>query len=291
MESLELFQRKVLRSFLGFSARSPIPGIHFVLGELPIAGQLATESLSLFWNLWSNHDSLVFKVAKYILIHANKNSRCWCIFVRHLTRQLGLPDPLHLLQNAPPSKDSWMNTCNDLVYKLHLQTLRGNAQQNSRLIWLNVELMDLKKPNPLLANVRCHREVQKLKIQLKVLCGDFYSKSVIGQRNNTSTACLLCEDELHVFGPTGCPALCDPRDTILPQIKEAALSCTPVIDIADDPKTFVQFACDPCSPSLNYNNRVNLNNPEECEKTFRLTRQYIFCIYSLRARKIKDLTI
>ena len=67
MKSLELFQRKVLRSFLGFSARSPIAGIHFILGELPIAGQLANESLSLFWNLWSNSDSLVFKVTKVFM--------------------------------------------------------------------------------------------------------------------------------------------------------------------------------------------------------------------------------
>ena len=243
-------------------------------------------------NLWSNHESLV---TKYILTHANENSRCWCIFVRHLTRQLGLPDPLKLLQNVPPSKDSWMNSCNDLVSQLYLKNLLEDARRNSRLPFLNVELMDLKKSHPLMANVSCPREVRKLKIQLKVLCGDFYCKSVIGQRNNSSTACLLCgadfEDELHVFGPAGCPALSEPRDMILPQINEAALSCIPAIDISDDPGTFVQFACDPSSPSLNHNNRVNLNSLEECELIFRLTRHYIFCLYSLRARKIKDLLI
>ena len=295
LKTLELFQRKVLQSFLGFSGRSPISGVHFILGELPIAGQLASETLSLFWNLWSNRESLVFKVSTYILIHANENSRCWCIFVRHLTRQLGLPDPLKLLQNVPPSKDSWMITCNDLVLKHHLQKFRENARRNSRLTRMNVELLDLKKPHPLLAKVLCPREVKKLKIQLKVLCGDFYCKSVIGLRNNTSTACLLCdndfEDELHVFGPSGCPALKEPHDQIIPQIKAAAQACNPVIDISDDAETFVRFVCDPTNPSLNHNHRVNLNNTEECESIFQLTRHYIFCLHSLRARKIKKLPI
>ena len=116
---------------------------------------------------------------------------------------------------------------------------------------------------------------------------------MIGLRNNTSTACLLCdavfEDELHVFGPSGCPALSEPRAEIIPQIQEAALSCNPVVDISDNTETFVKFVCGPTNPSLNHNNRVNLNNPEECETLFGHTRHYIFCIYSLWARKIKDL--
>ena len=88
-------------------------------------------------------------------------------------------------------------------------------------------------------------------------------------------ACLLCdatfEDEHHLFGPAGCPTLCEPCDTILPQIKEAAMSCYPVINIIDDPLTFVQFACDPSSPSLIHNNKVNLINARQSSGSLDIT--------------------
>ena len=39
-KSLELFQRKILRSFLKISQTSPRPAVYFLLGELPVEGLL-----------------------------------------------------------------------------------------------------------------------------------------------------------------------------------------------------------------------------------------------------------
>ena len=143
MKSMETFQRKVLRGILGFSSRSPIPGIHFLLGELPIAGQIHRDCLSLFWSLWSNPNTLVHKVVKYILMHAPDNSRTWSLHIRHITRLYGLPDPLQLLQNPAPTKNSWKTSCDTLIFSYYEKKLRQSAQTNSGMKRLNVLLQSL----------------------------------------------------------------------------------------------------------------------------------------------------
>ena len=193
MKSMEIFQRKVMRGILGFSTRSPIPGLYFLLGELPIAGQIHRDCLSLFWSLWSNPNTLVHKVVKYILVHAPDNSRTWSVNIRHITRLYGLPDPLQLLQNKAPTKSSWKSTCDSLIYSYYEKKLRKSAESNSGMKRLNVQLNSLHSAHPMLKNVTNPREVQKLKKQLKVLSGDFYTNSIIGERQKTSQKCLLCE--------------------------------------------------------------------------------------------------
>ena len=281
MKSMETFQRKMLRGFLSFSSRSPIPALHFLLGELPIAGQLHRDCLSLFWSIWRNPGTLCYKVVKYLLLHAPDNSRTWASHIRSITKMYGLPDPLNLLQNSPPSKSSWKGTCDSLIYSYYEKQLRAKSDRNSRMGRMNVQLLSLHSSHPLLQNITHPREVQKLKSQLKVLSGDFYTKSVIGERNGTSQHCILCgneneiEDDVHVFAPNGCPQLADPKERIINEMKETAAKCNPPIAVSSDGDTFTQFVCEPSSYNLRRENRVNLNNREECDILFKLSRDYV----------------
>ena len=292
MKSLEIFQRKILRGMLGFSSRSPIPGLQFLLGELPIVGQIHRDCLSLFWSIWSNPNTLAHKVVKYLLIHAPDNSRTWSNYIRHITRLYGLPDPIQLLQNSPPTKVSWKGTCDTLIYSHYERKLRDSAATNSGMARLNVALQSLHSPHPMIKNVTNPREVQKLKTQLKVLSGDFYTNSVIGERAQTSQKCHLCghfEDDIHVFSPGGCPELKEPKTRIFNEMKEITASFDPPIDICSlDGNTFTQFLCDPSSFNLPPKHRVNLNNNEEFDKIYKCTRDYIFAVVRLRGKKIEE---
>ena len=157
---------------------------------------------------------------------------------------------------------------------------------------LNVDLLSLHSSHPLLKNITNPREVTKLKCQLKVLSGDFYTNSVIGERNGTSQQCHLCgnsvEDDIHVLSPDGCPALADPKERIINEMKEAASKCDPPITISSNGDTFTQFVCNPGSFNLRHENRVNLNNTEECDIMYKLARDYVFSVVNLRARKIRE---
>ena len=64
---LKTFHNKILRSFLKLSQSSPIPALHFLLGELPIEGWLNLDLLSLFYNIWNNPSTTMFDMAKYLL--------------------------------------------------------------------------------------------------------------------------------------------------------------------------------------------------------------------------------
>ena len=64
MGPINIFYNKILRSFLKLSNSSPIPALHFLLGELPIEGKLHFEFLSLFYNIWSNQATTIFKIVQ-----------------------------------------------------------------------------------------------------------------------------------------------------------------------------------------------------------------------------------
>ena len=78
MKPLEIFQRKVLRGFLKLSKSSPIPALHFLLGELPVEGVLHIRTLGLLYNIWSNPTTTVHSMVVY-----SKSSRCPVITPPH----------------------------------------------------------------------------------------------------------------------------------------------------------------------------------------------------------------
>ena len=56
--SLEIFHNKIMRGFLKLSKSSPIPALHFLLGELPAEGILHIRTLCLIHNIWRTQTAL-----------------------------------------------------------------------------------------------------------------------------------------------------------------------------------------------------------------------------------------
>ena len=72
-------------------------------------------------------------------------------------------------------------------------------------------------------------------------------------------------------------------------MKAAATTFKPPLTISSDKNIFTQFVIDPCSYNLPPECRTNLNNAEECDTIFKYTRDYIFSIVRLCAKKIEKL--
>jgi hypothetical protein len=72
---LSLFHRKVLKSVLTLSKSAPTPAIHFLLGELPMEGKIHRDMFSFFFSVWSNPDTKIHQMIKYILSISPDNSR------------------------------------------------------------------------------------------------------------------------------------------------------------------------------------------------------------------------
>ena len=85
LSPLTIFHRKILKSFLSLSKTAATPAIHFMLGELPIEGKLHCDVFSLFYGVWTDEQTKIYQIVKYLLSMASKNSRTWCSFLRDLS--------------------------------------------------------------------------------------------------------------------------------------------------------------------------------------------------------------
>ena len=109
--SLRAFHLKILCGFLKLSGFSPVAPLYFLFGELPIEATLHLDVLSLFWNIWSNPQTQVHEIVKYILKMSEDSSVTLSVHVRLITNMYGLPNPLFLLEGDLWPKEKWKQLC------------------------------------------------------------------------------------------------------------------------------------------------------------------------------------
>ena len=292
LEPLSIFHRKTLRGILNLSKSSNIPALHFLLGELPIEAKIHKGIFSLFLSVWKNPDSKIYQIVKYLLENSLDNSRTWAVHVRYLSQKYGLDDPLECLKFDPPSKS---------VYKEHVQTkicayyenyLRELAANNSQMTYLNVSLSGLRgQRHPALSNIITTTEVQKSRIHLKMLAGDYFTYDKKANQSGGSPHCRCCsypspnEDILHIL--TVCEAYSDIRKRMLPEYQKLCSEAKSSIEfqaITSENTTLCQFILDPAS--FNLSSRVHMNDPI-LGQLFRLSRDYCYAINSVRMKILK----
>ena len=66
-KSLQLFHNKIMRGILKQCKSSPVPALHFLLGELTVEGVLHIRTLCLLQNIWTNPLLTIFDMVTYIL--------------------------------------------------------------------------------------------------------------------------------------------------------------------------------------------------------------------------------
>ena len=296
MSSLRLFHHKILRGILKLSPASPIPSLYFLLGELPLENKIDLEALTLFFSIWSNPATKLFEIVKYILKMADKNSLTWANHIRLVCLKYELPDPLHLLQYPAPSKASWKELIKTRVTVAAEQHWRREASNNSKMKYLNVNLLGLcGRPHPALLNIKTTRDTEKLRLHLKFLSGDFLTQQRIAKERKTSgPQCRICtapeEDICHVL--TTCRGTADVRERILPELLNTVAKANPCSGLLDLPElsmqTLTQFILDCGSPNLNNNIRLSYDHPITPE-IFRISRDWCFSINNARTRLLKSL--
>ena len=142
------------------SQRAPTPAIHFLFGELPMEGKLHRDMFNLFFSIWTNPDTKIFKIVKYLLENSADNSRTWVINLRHLSKMYGLEDPLESLMKEPPSKYQYKELIMTKITSYHEKELRQEASTNEMMQYLNVSLIGLRgKIHPSIRGViRCGKK-------------------------------------------------------------------------------------------------------------------------------------
>ena len=222
IQNISIFHRKILRGILNFSKCASIPAIHFLLGELPMEAKIHKDIFSLFYSVWSNPDSKIYQIIKYLLETSPVNSRTWSNHLRHLCDMYGIQDPLESLKNDPPLKSSFKTEIKTKIQCYHERTLRNLAVNNSTMKYLNISLSGLNgKCHPALNNILTSHQVKKSRIHLKMLAGNFLTFERKAKQSGGSSHCRSCapllpsvstppsEDLVHML--TMCTAYSDVR--------------------------------------------------------------------------------
>ena len=297
-QPLTAFHRKLLRGFLKLSNSSPIPALHFLLGELPLEGRLHLDVLSLFWSVWSNPDSTTYKILKYLLTMSPDNSRTWSIHVRHICRIYGMKDPLVLLQENAWSQATWKAYTNTLVTSHHEKKLRQDASTNSKMSLLNISLSGLTgKAHYVMEDVFSADDVSKLRIHVKMLCQDYLTHGTLAKQSadrgvhTVSGHCRACsgewEDIRHIL--TECEATSGARDSLFPKIIDILSDAEPGLNwlnLQEDKANLAQFLVDPASMSLPTQYRLPLNHPQ-LTHLVKILRELCFRSHKLRAKALR----
>ena len=193
LQTLSIFHRKTLRGILNLSKSSNIPALHFLLGELPMEGKIHRDVFSLFFSVWSNPQSKIYQIVRYLLQNSAENSRTWSVHLRYLSQKYGLKDPLDCLKVDAPPKSQYKENVLTKISAHYERLLREMAARNSKMKYLHVSLSGLRgRHHPALANIITTINVQKSRIHLKMLAGDYFTYEVKSKQSGVSPHCRSC---------------------------------------------------------------------------------------------------
>ena len=183
MKTMMSFHHKILRGILKLSPVSPIVPLYFLLGQLPIEASLHIDLLTLFWCVWANPQTKIHQIVKYLLMMSDSSSLTWSAHLRLLFQMYNLPDPLALMHGDLWPKERWKMVLKKSVVSYHEFDLRRKSLTNSKLEFLNVQATGLSgRPHPVLSGIFNSQEVQRSRVHLKMLSGDYPCSSYLGNQ-------------------------------------------------------------------------------------------------------------
>ena len=299
LKTITTFHHKTLRGILKLSPSSPVAPLYFLLGELPIEATIHLDMFSLFWNVWSNPQTKVFDVVKYLLMMTDNSSLTWTAHLRILFQLYGLPDPLALMEGSLWSKNKWKEHTKAVVSSHHEETLRKKASSNYKLRFINVQLSGLSgRPHPSLLWILTTQDVQRARIHIKMLAGDYLCYDHLAKDRGLDPACRLCqpllphpapaEDMIHLL--TVCRATADTRSRIIPDLLNCIVRHFPNNNLLSNlsHKHLSQFILDPTSLNLPLNIRIQPCHPDLCH-VMTTCRNLCFALHRDRIRQLKHM--
>ena len=266
LSPLSIYQRKCLKGVLQLSKQASTAALHFITGELPIEAIMHRDVFSLFYCIWANPNTKIYSIVKYLLECSNANSSTWSNYLRTISIQYGLEDPLKLLRKDPPSKSSFKRDISIRIKAFHEQDLRRQNADNIKLKYLNISVLGLSgRHHAVLSGLCTAMDVKKSRPHLKMLVGNFYTYEMKSEESGGSAYCRLCcemnsESILHILA--FCIAYNEIRNRILEEYAYLCLQSCSSIDFDDllgDKEQLCQFILDPTS--LNLQRRVNPSDP------------------------------
>ena len=125
----------------------------------------------------------IYDIIKYLLTNSYNDSRTWANFVRHISKQYGLEDPLNCLKKDPPTKLDFKSTVDARIKSFHENELR----EKSTMKYFNVSMHGLSgRQHPAITGIFTTQEVKKSRFHIKMLIGDLYTYQTKSEQSGGS---------------------------------------------------------------------------------------------------------
>ena len=289
LSPLSIFQRKSLKGVLQLNKQTSTPYIS-LLENFEV--KIHKDIFSLFYSVWTNPNTKIFTIVKYLLSSSNSNSKTWSNHLRYLAKQYGLEDPLKLIMMDPQSKSSFKNDVSTRINSFHENELRKHEDPSQKLKYFNVSVIGLSgRYHPALSGLFTVTDMKKSRHHLKMLVGDLFTYEKKSEQSGGSPDCRLCLDNKresvsHIL--TFCSAYSDIRTRILQEFAYLCMSSKSDVDFSsmiEDNEVLCQFILDPTS--MNLSKRIHMNDPL-IHSFFKTSRDLCFGISELRLKLLRE---
>ena len=293
IKSLDIFHRKVLKSCLKLSVTAKSCSLYFLTGQTPMTVQLHYDIFNLFHIIWSNPQTKIYSLIKYILENSCDNSNTWSAHLRNLSRMYNMKDPKELISYPAPPKEVFKKHVSVVLTSYHEKEQREQCIQSESMKYFNVNLFGLSgKPHPAISDIYKSQEVQNMRHHIKLLVGNYLTNEKRARDSGGNPNCVICQSnslETYCHFLVECSALEEPRNNMLPVLINFchSIGFSFIEEILKNNEILCQFILDPSS--MNLQNRININDPNLTE-VFRICRNYCYSLHTLRMKKMKEAT-
>ena len=197
------------------------------------------------------------------------------------------------IQDTPPTKTAYKSSILDKITQFWETKLRKDAQNNSKMKYLNINLSGLSgRCHPALRDIITSQQVIKMRPHLKMLCNDYYTYEQKARYQGGSSSCKLCsmdepESIEHIL--TICQNYSVVRERVILEMKNLLKNIEYIHTyepIFSDNQNLTQFILDCTSANLpiriNYSDRI-------ASKMFELSRDLCYAVHKRRLYMLKDL--
>ena len=132
-----------MKSFLRLRNDAPTPALHFLLSEPPVECKHHFDIFALFYSVWANPQTKIYKIIKHLLQISTSNSKTWAAHIRYLSKLYQMEDPLSCLEREAPTKISYKSYYKTKNLTFHEKELRTKALNNSKMKYFNVNTFGL----------------------------------------------------------------------------------------------------------------------------------------------------
>ena len=132
--------------------------------------QIHRYMFSLFYSVWTNKQTKIYEIVKYLLQTSAENSRTWSQHLRFISKMYQMEDPLTLINTVPPTKMEYKEYILTKIAAFHERELRQQALKIKSLKYFNVSLQSLRgKPHVSICDVFTSKDVTNMRPHLNLM--------------------------------------------------------------------------------------------------------------------------